>query len=47
MSNKEYISKSLKTIFEMLYDRKVVNETQKNTLGGFAEYSDNIQNKLS
>ncbi len=47
MSNKEYISQSLKTIFEMLYDRKTVDETQKNVLGGFAAYSDNIQNKLT
>lgn len=47
MSNKEYISKSLKTLFEMLYDRKIVDENQKNILGGFVEYSDNIQNKLS
>ncbi len=47
MSNKEYISQSLKTIFEMLYDRKTVDETQKTVLGGFAAYSDNIQNKLT
>lgn len=47
MSNKEYISKSLKTVFEMLYDRKSIDEVQKNTLGGFAEYADNIQNKLT
>ena len=47
MSNKEFISMSLKTIFEMLYDRKIIDQAQKENMAGFSEYSDSIQNKLS
>ncbi len=43
MSNKEFISKSLKTLFEMLCDRKILDENTD----GFTEYSDSIHNKLS
>ena len=47
MSNQEFVSKSLKTILEMLSDRKIVTTDVAAAYLGFAEFLDGNQNKVS